>query len=91
MITSSVNVASTFPGLYLVEAWGRRPLLMFGAVGMCVCQFIVAAVGTALPHQKSAQNALVAFVCIYIFFFACSVCEFSSLNNPFQLISLDRS
>jgi hypothetical protein len=30
MITSSVNVASTFPGLYLVEAWGRRPLLMFG-------------------------------------------------------------
>ena len=76
MITSSVNVASTFPGLYLVEAWGRRPLLMFGAVGMCVCQFIVAGVGTALPNEKAAQNALVAFVCIYIFFFACSVCEF---------------
>jgi len=72
MITSAVNVSSTFPGLYLVEAWGRRPLLMFGAVGMCVCQFIVASVGTALPHEKAAQNALVAFVCIYIFFFACS-------------------
>jgi hypothetical protein len=25
-----VNAASTFPGLYLVEAWGLRPLLMFG-------------------------------------------------------------
>ena len=70
MITSSVNVASTFPGLYLVEKWGRRPLLMFGAIGMCVCQFIVASVGTALPHQIAAQNALIAFVCIYIFFFA---------------------
>jgi SP family sugar:H+ symporter-like MFS transporter len=30
MITSAVNVASTIPGLYLVEAWGRRPLLLFG-------------------------------------------------------------
>ena len=30
MITSAVNVASTLPGLYLVEAWGRRPLLLFG-------------------------------------------------------------
>lgn len=72
MITSAVNVSSTFPGLYMVEAWGRRPLLLFGAIGMCVCQFIVAAVGTALPKEIAAQNALVAFVCIYIFFFACS-------------------
>ncbi len=30
MITSVVNVLSTLPGLYLVEKWGRRPLLMFG-------------------------------------------------------------
>ncbi|KAA8616584.1 ProP Permease of the major facilitator superfamily [Pyrenophora tritici-repentis] len=42
MITSCVNVASTVPGLYLVEKWGRRNLLLFGAVGMAVCQFIVA-------------------------------------------------
>lgn len=30
MITSVVNVLSTLPGLYMVEKWGRRPLLMFG-------------------------------------------------------------
>ena len=40
MITSAVNTASTFPGLYMVEAWGRRPLLLFGAIGMAVCQFV---------------------------------------------------
>ena len=34
MITDVVNVSSTVPGLYLVEKWGRRPLLMFGAIGM---------------------------------------------------------
>lgn len=34
VITNSVNVASTFPGLYMVEKLGRRNLLLLGAVGM---------------------------------------------------------
>jgi SP family sugar:H+ symporter-like MFS transporter len=83
VITGVVNVISTFPGLYLVEKWGRRPLLLFGAIGMCVCQFIVGAVGTAIVDKgvdlpdgsfsaAVAAKALIAFVCIYIFFFACS-------------------
>jgi MFS transporter, SP family, sugar:H+ symporter len=73
MITSAVNVASTFPGLYLVETWGRRNLLLFGAAGMAVCQFIVAGTGTGAGiADLAAQKALIAFVCIYIFFFACS-------------------
>lgn len=72
MITSVVNVVSTIPGLYLVETWGRRNLLMFGAIGMSVCQLIVASVGTALPDSTTANKCLIAFVCIYIFFFACS-------------------
>ena len=73
LITDCVNVASTFPGLYMVEKWGRRPLLLFGAIGMATCQFIVAGVGTgASISDLPAQRALIAFVCVYIFFFACS-------------------
>ncbi|KAF2680222.1 general substrate transporter [Lentithecium fluviatile CBS 122367] len=73
VITNSVNVASTFPGLYLVEKLGRRGLLLMGAIGMCVCQFIVGSVGTAsAATDLSAQKASIAFVCIYIFFFASS-------------------
>ena len=73
LITSCINVASTFPGLWLVEKWGRRRLLLFGAIGMSVCQFIVGGVGTgAGTTDIAAQDALIAFVCIYIFFFACS-------------------
>ena len=72
VITSVVNVCSTFPGLYLVEKWGRRPLLLFGAVGMFVCQYIVAIVGTADPSSQVANKVLIAFVCIYIYFFASS-------------------
>ncbi|KAJ5732285.1 hypothetical protein N7493_003766 [Penicillium malachiteum] len=71
LITNIINVLSTFPGLYMVEKWGRRPLLMFGAVGMCVSQFIVAIVGTA-ASSTVANKVLIAFVCIYIFFFASS-------------------
>jgi len=73
VITNSVNVASTFPGLYMVEKMGRRNLLLFGAIGMCVCQFIVAIVGTVSgTTELAAQKAAIAFVCIYIFFFASS-------------------
>ncbi|KAJ5306902.1 hypothetical protein PENANT_c003G06296 [Penicillium antarcticum] len=71
LITNIINVVSTFPGLYMVEKWGRRPLLMFGAVGMCVSQLIVAIVGTATNSDVS-NKVLIAFVCVYIFFFASS-------------------
>lgn len=71
LITNVVNVVSTFPGLYLVEKWGRRPLLLFGAIGMFVCQYIIAIVGTT-TSSFVANKVLIAFVCFYIFFFACS-------------------
>lgn len=80
MITSAINVASTIPGMYAVDRFGRRPLLLWGAIGMCVSQLIVAVVGTVSTGQDATgaitvknlagQKAAVAFVCIYIFFFA---------------------
>lgn len=82
LITNCVNVASTLPGLYAIEKWGRRPVLFWGAIGMCVSQFIVAITGTVttsedaagniIVHNYPAQNAAIAFICIYIFFFAAS-------------------
>lgn len=57
----------------MVEKLGRRNLLLMGAIGMCVCQFIVAITGTVANTQDlPAQRASIAFVCIYIFFFASS-------------------
>ncbi|KJX99628.1 high affinity glucose transporter RGT2 like protein [Zymoseptoria brevis] len=73
VITNCVNVGSTLPGLYLVEKLGRRNLLLFGAIGMTISQFLVAIVGVATdPDNLSGQRAAISFVCIYIFFFACS-------------------
>ncbi|GFZ51919.1 Probable glucose transporter rco-3 [Saitozyma sp. JCM 24511] len=68
-----VNMGSTIPGMWAADNIGRRPLMIWGAVGMAVSQIIVAAVGVAIPSDDlSGQKVLVAFSCIYIFFFATS-------------------
>ncbi|TPX10361.1 uncharacterized protein E0L32_008766 [Thyridium curvatum] len=80
MITSSINVACTIPGLYAIDKWGRRPLLFWGGVGMAISQLLVAVlgttttsqndVGTIIVHNVAAQKAGIAFVCTFIACFA---------------------
>ena len=70
MITTIVNVVSTPISFWTIERFGRRTLLIWGAFGMVVCQFIVGIVGTATNQSKSDTSAMIAFICIYIFFFA---------------------
>lgn len=71
IISNVVNVVSTVPGMYGMDFLGRRPLLIFGALWMTVCELIVAVIGTVEPTTNAAAGkSLVAFVCIYIFAFA---------------------
>ncbi|KAL2017958.1 hypothetical protein VTK56DRAFT_1490 [Thermocarpiscus australiensis] len=70
LVTTLVNVLSTPVSFFAMELVGRRPLLIWGAFGMLVCQFIVAIVGTCLPNDDDAIKSMIAFICIYIFFFA---------------------
>ena len=70
LITTLVNVCSTPISFYTIEKFGRRPLLIYGAAGMVVCQFIVAIVGVTDGQSQAAVRAMIAFICIYIFFFA---------------------
>ncbi|TFK39852.1 MFS monosaccharide transporter [Crucibulum laeve] len=69
--TSIVNVFMTLPGMWGVERFGRRRLLLVGAIGMCICEYIVAIIGVTISVSNIAgQKVLIAFVCIYIAFFA---------------------
>ncbi|KAK0713413.1 general substrate transporter [Lasiosphaeria miniovina] len=70
LITTLVNVCSTPISFWSMERLGRRSLMLWGALGMCVCEFIVAVVGTVAPDNENAVRAMIAFICIYIFFFA---------------------
>jgi sugar porter (SP) family MFS transporter len=83
LIFTLINVLSTPISFWTIERFGRRSLLIWGALGMLICQFIVAIVGDTVGfnHTHSvngsdyadnitAVNAQIAFICIYIFFFA---------------------
>ncbi|KAF8549115.1 general substrate transporter [Imleria badia] len=84
LIFTLVNVLSTPISFWSIEKIGRRPLLIWGALGMLICQFLVAiigvtvgfnkthlnAAGTAVANSIPAVNAQIAFIAIYIFFFA---------------------
>lgn len=77
---SVVNFGSTvLVPLFLMDKLGRRTLLLWGAAGMAISNFIITALfftapnnaniyTTLLPH--STGNAILAFVCIFIFHFA---------------------
>ena len=69
--TNVVNVFMTLPGVWGVERLGRRKSLLIGAIGMCICEFLVAIVGVTISTENTAgQKVLIAFVCIYTGFFA---------------------
>jgi SP family sugar:H+ symporter-like MFS transporter len=70
LITTLVNVCSTPVSFWTVERFGRRPLLIWGALGMVICEFIVAIIGTADGSNPKVVAAQISFICIYIFFFA---------------------
>lgn len=86
LIFNLVNVCSTPISFYTVERFGRRFLLLWGALGMLICQFLVAIIGVtigfnhthpdptnpknSLANNTGAVNAQISFIAIFIFFFA---------------------
>ncbi|CAM1502544.1 Fc.00g045280.m01.CDS01 [Cosmosporella sp. VM-42] len=86
LIFTLVNVCSTPLSFWTVERFGRRTILILGALGMLICQFLVAIIGVTVGFNHthpdpddpdatiadniSAVNAQIAFIAIFIFFFA---------------------
>lgn len=74
LVTTLVNVLSTPISFYTIERFGRRKLLLTGATGMIISQFIVGAIGVTQGrqevHNDAAVQAMIAFICINIAFFA---------------------
>ncbi|EWG86690.1 Hxt6p [Saccharomyces cerevisiae R008] len=78
IVLGIVNFASTFVGIYVVERYGRRTCLLWGAASMTACMVVYASVGVTRlwpngqdqPSSKGAGNCMIVFACFYIFCFA---------------------
>ncbi|KAK2689360.1 hypothetical protein QWA68_011377 [Fusarium oxysporum] len=70
LITTLVNVFSTPLAFWTIERFGRRPLLIYGGLAMFCMQYIIGAVGTAMPNDETAVKGMIAVICFQIFFFA---------------------
>jgi sugar porter (SP) family MFS transporter len=77
LVTTLVNVCSTPASFWMVEKLGRRTILIYGAAGMVIMQFIVGAIGATAgkntadhPANPNATRAMIAFICLNISVFA---------------------
>ena len=85
----------TIVGVQLIDRVGRRRLLLIGALGMCISEFIVALVGVTAGHinpvtqvvNKSAQNVLIAFTCMYVPFPTCLFLSFLLIDASHRYIA----
>ena len=64
----ATNLAATLLGMALIDRFGRKTLLLIGAVGTAICLAAVAAIFAANQHK----NLLVWALAVYIAFFAVS-------------------
>ncbi|HXX64119.1 MAG TPA: sugar porter family MFS transporter [Bacteroidota bacterium] len=65
------NMVFTILAMFFIDKFGRKPLLLIGAVGMCL-----SLAGTALHYYNGeliGNGAMVGFVLAYVAFFAFSV------------------
>ena len=74
LVTTLVNVLSTPVSFWAIEKFGRRALLVYGAIWMVVMQFIVAILGVTAgaesANDPAAVKAMIAFICLFISAFA---------------------
>ena len=72
LILGAVNVAMTFPGLYLIERVGRRIPMIVGAVWQASWLLIFASIGVARPPTEYPSSGIVMIVaaCMFIASFA---------------------
>ncbi|CCX34367.1 Similar to Sugar transport protein 9; acc. no. Q9SX48 [Pyronema omphalodes CBS 100304] len=75
-VMNILQIVGVTPAIFLMDRVGRRPLLIWGSIAMCICHVIVAAmVGVYGNNWNGHENAAwvgVAFIFIYMVVFGLS-------------------
>lgn len=79
-----VGVVATFIGILLVDKIGRRPLIIFGATILVICNFFVGSVGARPNLSTHAVNGVVASMILILtsvkISFQANACEYTCLS-----------
>lgn len=72
-VLNVIQLVGVVTSLYTMDAWGRRPLIIWGAAGMGICHVIIAVL-VGLYNNSWAQHVdmgwvSVAFLFLYMFLF----------------------
>jgi MFS family permease len=76
-VVGVINFFSTIPAIMFLDRWGRKKVLIIGAVGMGISQLIVGTLYAVYQHSweehRGAGWAAAVFIWIYISNFAFSI------------------
>ena len=73
-VNAMTYLGSTFIGLYFIERWGRRRLMMFGALGQCCCWLTITVLLSQASHAETLslkQRQIAAAAVFFFFLFNC--------------------
>jgi SP family sugar:H+ symporter-like MFS transporter len=84
IILNTINFVMTFPGLYMVEKFGRRNSLMAGSAWMFICFMIFASIGYFLfdPAESDGGDGTRTPGIVMIVFAAFYFCGFATTWGP---------
>ena len=73
-VNAMTYLGATFIGLYFIEKWGRRRLMMLGALGQCCCWLTITMLLSQASHAaqlSTKQRQLAAAAVFFFFLFNC--------------------
>jgi len=75
-VVGIVMFISTIPAVMYVDSWGRKPVLITGAIGMAACHFIIAGIVASFsddwPNHQGAGWAACVMVWLFVIHFGYS-------------------
>lgn len=77
-VNAMTYLGSTFIGLYFIERWGRRRLMMFGALGQCCCWLAITVLLSQVSNTDGYSSSQVQLGSAAVFFFFAFNCFFGA-------------
>ena len=81
-LNATFGILFTLNATWTIDRFGRKFLLIVGAVGMGFCMIIVAAVGSETPNMANGAKSMpVGIAIVFLLFFFAFFCEYPPASS----------